>query len=89
MVQTVASTCLGIILICMGLNLIRIIKGPSWADRAVASDGLFLNLVGVAALYSLCIQTPYYFDLVLVFSLLGFVGTVCFSKFLSRGKIIE
>ena len=59
------------------------------ADRVLAADTIFLNLVGIAALFSVYLNTHSYMDLVLVFSLLGFIGTVCFAKFLSRGKIIE
>lgn len=73
----------------MGITFIRIIRGPSNADRALAADNFIMNLIGIVTLYSIQTKTEYYFDLVLVFSLLGFIGMVCFAKFLSRGKIIE
>lgn len=89
MIQAVASYAIYILFGCIALNLIRIVTGPSIADRAIAADAIFLNLVGIAALYSIYIQTPSYMDLVLVFSLLGFVGTVCMAKFIGFGRIIE
>ena len=87
--QNVALYCLMFLLGCIILNMIRIIKGPSMADRALAADGIFLNMVGISTVYSIFLQTTYYLDLVLVFSLLGFVGIVCFSKFLGRGKVVR
>ncbi len=89
MISMVASICLFVLIGCMLLNLVRVVKGPSMADRVVAADVMFMDLIGIVVVYSIKIRTPYYFDLVLVFSLLGFVATVTFAKFLGRGRIIE
>ena len=89
MIQTVSYYCLVAFNRVPWLNIIRIILGPSLADRAISADAIFLNLVGLMAVYSIYLKTHSYIDLVLVFSLLGFVGMVCFSKFLARGKIFE
>jgi len=89
MIQMVASLCLVVLIGCLIINLVRVAKGPSMADRVVAADVMFMDLIGIVLVYSIKIQTVYYFDLVLVFSLLGFVATVTFAKFLGRGKIIE
>jgi len=89
MIEVISYYCLIGLFFALGLNLIRIVLGPSQADRAVAADAIFLNLIGLTSVYSIYINSNTYFDLILVFSLLGFVGTVCFSKFLARGKIIE
>jgi len=89
MVENVAYYGLIIILGCLGGSLIRLAIGPSMADRALASDNIIMNLIGIVILYSIYTKSPYYMDLVLVFTLLGFIGMVTFAKFLSRGKIIE
>jgi len=89
MVQTATHYCMLILLAGIGFSFIRLAKGPSLADRAVASDNIIMNLTGLVALYSIYAKTAHYLDLVLVFSLLGFIGMVCFAKFLGRGKIIE
>lgn len=89
MISAVSATCLGILFLCVALNLVRLVIGPSPADRAMASDTILLNLVGIAAVYSVFANTPFYFDLALVFALLGFVATVCFAKYIGSGRIIE
>ena len=74
MTQTVAYYCLIFIFCAIGLNFIRIAKGPSIADRAIAADAIFLNLVGLCALYSVFLKTPLYFDLVIVIRTSWFEG---------------
>ena len=89
MIENVALGSLIVLFLSVGLNLIRVVIGPSIADRALASDSIILNLVGIAAVYSIYSGSASYVDLAVVFALLGFVGMVCFAKFLGRGRIIE
>ena len=89
MIQTAALVSLSLLFAGIILMLVRVIRGPSMADRAMAADGLVMNLIGMVAVYSIFLGTNHFFDLVLVFSLLGFVGMVTFAKFLGRGRIVE
>ena len=89
MIGWVSLACLCVLFLCLAMNLVRVVRGPSAADRAMASDTIILNLVGTAAVYSIYTRTSHYFDLALVVALLGFVGMICFAKFLGRGRIIE
>jgi multisubunit Na+/H+ antiporter MnhF subunit len=89
MIQPVASVCLWVLFACLLANLVRVVKGPSMADRVVAADVIFMDLIAIIVVYSIKIKTPFYFDLVIVFSLLGFVATVTFAKYLGRGRILE
>jgi multisubunit Na+/H+ antiporter MnhF subunit len=89
MIDMVATGCLAVLIASIGLNIARIVIGPSNADRVVAADVVIMNLIALVVIYSIIIKTTYYFDLVLVFSLLGFIGTVTFAKFLGRGRIIK
>ncbi len=89
MIETVSFVCLLVLFFCLALNLVRVVKGPSLADRALAADMIYLNLVAVVVVFSIYKNTALFFDLVLVFSLLGFVGTVCFAKFIGRGRMIK
>ena len=89
MVQQAAHICLFILIGCLGLTLYRVIKGPTMADRVMGAENIFILMIGIIVLQSIFMKSSHYFDLVLVFSLLGFVGTICFEKFLARGRIIE
>ena len=89
MINIACHICLSVLFLCLALNLYRVIVGPSSADRAVASDTVVMNIVGLVCIYSISQKTSAFFDLVLVFSLLGFIGTVCFAKFVGRGRMVE
>jgi len=64
----------------MGLSAIRLLLGPSAADRVVAADTLAVfttaGLVGLAAWF----DNPVYLDVALVYGTLAFVGTVAMAR---------
>lgn len=61
------------------LALIRVVRGPSLADRAVAADVCFLIVVGVLGLASVDRGVAEFVDVVLVATLLGFLATVALA----------
>ena len=71
------------------LNLWRLLRGPSALDRVLALDTLYVNAVAVIVLLGIARGTALYFEAALLIAMLGFVGTVAFSKFLLRGDIVE
>lgn len=66
------------------LGLVRLVRGPTVLDRILAFDLIATSIVGMIALLSVKWRTPLYLELVLLFSLLGFVGTVAFVFHLHR-----
>ncbi len=77
---------LGVALI---LNLFRLIRGPTVADRILSLDTLYINTVAVLILFGIRMNTVIYFEAALVIAMLGFVGTVALSKYVMRRDIIE
>lgn len=69
--------------------LYRLIKGPSIADRIVALDALGVALVSIIALLSLILKTEFFLAIILLLSILAFIGTVAFAKFIERGVIFD
>ncbi|MFC5464320.1 Na(+)/H(+) antiporter subunit F1 [Lederbergia graminis] len=69
--------------------LIRIVKGPTTPDRVVALDAMGINLAAITALASMLLSTKAFLDVIILFGILSFIGTVSFSKFLQKGDIIE
>ncbi|MBB5181975.1 multicomponent Na+:H+ antiporter subunit F [Planomicrobium koreense] len=69
--------------------LYRLIKGPSIADRIVALDALGVALVSIIALLSLILETKFFLAIILLLSILAFIGTVAFAKFIERGVIFD
>jgi multicomponent K+:H+ antiporter subunit F len=71
------------------LNVWRLLRGPSLADRVLALDTLYINALALLVCQGMLWRTAVYFELALLIGLLGFIGTVVLSKFILRGEIIE
>ncbi|MCL9983135.1 MAG: K+/H+ antiporter subunit F [Erythrobacter sp.] len=75
--------------LALALNLWRLIKGPGPEDRILALDTMVINAIGIIVLGGIAGGDGSNFEAALLLALVGFVGTVAFSKFLLRGDIIE
>jgi multicomponent K+:H+ antiporter subunit F len=71
------------------LNLYRLFKGPSAADRILALDTMVINAIALIVLHGILEETTMYFEAALLLAMVGFVGTVAYAKFLLRGDIVE
>src|SRR3546814_12241519 len=83
---TFAFGCFGL---AMLLTFYRLAKGPSLADRILALDTLVVNSIAVLVLYGIYSDSFAYFEAALLFTMLGFVSTVAYCRFILRGDIIE
>ena len=75
--------------LAMGLAFVRLLRGPGAADRILALDTLYINALALLVLLGVAFGTFAYFEVALVIARLGFVGTACLSKYVSRGDIVE
>lgn len=69
--------------------LIRVIIGPTLADRVIALDALGITLMAIISLFSVLTHTRYLFVILLLIGILAFLGTAAFAKFMDKGEIIE
>lgn len=67
----------------------RLLRGPTLPDRILALDTLYVNMIALLVLFGIQYQTQLVFEAALVAALLGFIGTVALSKYVTRGDIIE
>lgn len=65
---------------------IRLAKGPSAVDRAVASDSVDSLTTVALALFAVFSGRSIYLDISMTLAVLGFIGTVFISKYL-EGKL--
>lgn len=86
MITTTASIALGLLVIAGVLSLIRLIRGPSLANRIVALDTLLLIVVSGLAVQAAVIGDDTYLDVMVVAALLGFTGTGLIAKFIERRR---
>lgn len=89
MLSIALSLGLVMLAIAMGLNLLRLVKGPSAPDRILALDTLAINTIALVMLIGIAASSSAYFEAALLIALMGFVGTVALCKFLLGGDIIE
>lgn len=66
------------------LTLIRLYRGPSLLDRVVAADMLLATMVGAVGAEAAVNRHATTLPVLVVLSLLGFVGTVSLVRFAVR-----
>lgn len=67
------------------LCVIRLMRGPSVADRAMALDQISVQAVGIVTLYSIRVNDAIYLDAALVVALIGFLSVLAFARYIERG----
>jgi multisubunit Na+/H+ antiporter MnhF subunit len=71
------------------LCLYRMVMGPSVPDRVVAFDAFSTNLASMVVLLVIRDDLVHLIDVVLVLTILGFIGTMAVAKYLKRGDIVD
>lgn len=74
----------GAILLALGLTLLRLLRGPSLADRVVALDMLTLLGIGLIGVSSVLGREYAYLDVAISLALVGFLATVAFARYVYR-----
>ena len=80
---------LGLVSAALLMAFWRLLIGPSTPDRILALDTLYVDTVALLVLLGIHLRSNLYFEAALLIAMIGFVGTVALSKFLTRGDIIE
>ncbi|MFA4842244.1 MAG: cation:proton antiporter [Candidatus Omnitrophota bacterium] len=79
------ARCFFILMLCFGFCLLRLMVGPTPADRAVAVDTLGILIVGFCALLSIATGRDWYIDIAIAWALQSFIGALALAKYL-EGK---
>jgi multisubunit Na+/H+ antiporter MnhF subunit len=81
----VLTLCLAILGVAALLTVLRIVrKGMGLADRVIAVDLLLMITITSIAVGSIYLDTAVFLDVLVVVSLLGFVGTITVARFIER-----
>lgn len=89
MIKIMLITSLILFGLAIVITFIRIAIGPTFPDRIIAMDVVGVNLIPAIAITSILFKTRAFLDVILVLSILAFISTIAFSKFIERGVIIE
>ena len=67
------------------LCLLRMLKGPTAPDRAVAVDTIATITTALLVLLGSIFERYVYLDVALVYAVLTFIGLVAIARFLEKG----
>ncbi len=66
------------------LAFVRLVRGPSLADRVVALDLVGSVVAGMIAVYAIAHRQPVFVDVAIVMALVIFLGTIAFARYLEK-----
>ena len=81
-----AGIALAICAAALALAFIRLVRGPTLADRVVALDLVTMILVVILSLAALALDDGAYLDAAIALALVGFLATVAFARFIDRAN---
>ena len=67
------------------ISFLRLIKGPTVADRTVALDVMTIIAVSVIVYIAAISGRIIYLDVAMVYALISFLGIVAIARYLERG----
>lgn len=82
--NTVVAIAFGLLVLAGLLDLARLLRPGTLGDRAVALDALLLVAVAGVAVFAAWTRSGVFLDVLVVTSLLAFVGTVMVARFIDE-----
>lgn len=79
---------INVLMFCTIFIMIRVVKGPSVADRIVAIDILGILIIGICAILAIALKRSYYIDIGIAWGLQSFIGALALAKFL-EGRSLD
>ncbi|MBX9448433.1 MAG: hypothetical protein KL787_01370 [Taibaiella sp.] len=75
-------------ILCLALLLVmvRLIKGPKFADRIVALDLIITIGIAIIGVFAILSEKSTFLDAAMLLALIGFLGTIAFSYYLIKVK---
>jgi multicomponent Na+:H+ antiporter subunit F len=78
----VVAVVLGLLAIAVVLSVVRVVRGPSAGDSAVAGDLIFFAFIGVVAVFGLMFSIDAVIDVILIAAVLGFLSILSLARLL-------
>jgi len=85
MIEVICPIIMLVLLVSLGATFVRVVLGPSLADRVIALD--MAATIVVALILTHCVESGsfYYLPAAISIALLSFVGTVSLAIYIQRG----
>ena len=84
-IQTTGYVCMVILSMSMFFALLRLIIGPTLADRVSALDFMSMLTIAIISTYTIFVNEPVFLDVAIALALVTFLGTVAFARYLEKG----
>lgn len=75
---------LPVLVVAATLTTVRLLRGPTLPDRAVALDLLAVIAVALLAAFAVAVEQAVFIDIILGVCLITFLGTVAFASYVER-----
>jgi multicomponent Na+:H+ antiporter subunit F len=75
---------LGILLLAMVLAFVRMVIGPTLADRVASLDLMSVLVSGILGASAVVMDEPVLIDIAIVGALIAFLSTVAFSRYIVK-----
>jgi multicomponent Na+:H+ antiporter subunit F len=75
---------IGMLALSILLCAVRLLRGPTLANRVVALDLITVLAAALAAVFAIRFDQQVFLDMTIVVALVSFVGTVAFAYYLER-----
>ena len=85
MIDVAAQISLVMLGVALLIAFLRLVKGPTLADRIVAMDLFGMLVVGVIVVLAGSTGVRAMLDAAIVIALIGFLGTVAYATYVERG----
>jgi multicomponent Na+:H+ antiporter subunit F len=84
-----AYPAIGCLVLCQIMLVWRFFRGPTNLDRTMVVEAVSLVFLCLIAVIAIIVGTGYFFEAILILSIVGFLSTVMISKFIERGRIFD
>lgn len=69
--------------------LVRLIKGPTTADRVVSFDASSAVVMSIVGVMSVIFNSVSYLDSIMLIAIISFVSSVSISRFIREGRVFN
>ena len=69
--------------------LVRLIKGPTTADRVVSFDASSAVVMSIVGVMSVIFNSGSYLDSIMLIAIISFVSSVSISRFIGEGRVFN
>ncbi len=77
---------MAVLLLAMILTVFRLVKGPTTPDRIISLDMIGSIMLGLIICIGIIKDNSIYIDVILIITLILFVGTVAMSRYLTHNE---